>query len=204
MISPTYAAFISKYSTQEKLIEELYLKSVIDSFSRVKQIQNIASNKENIIRNYFINDLQSNSSILKNWLDEDIVSLVSEGQVISATLEVSRTDISFFVSGLGYFVIECKNLRSADQRYLSEGLQRFIDLIYSSKDNYAGMLGFIVGGKFATITKNLPPKIQNFHNIPVQHTITVITYSDYIAFSSKHERKNKEEIIISHLLLSFV
>ncbi|MEK7431670.1 MAG: hypothetical protein AABZ74_00940 [Cyanobacteriota bacterium] len=205
LISPNYSSFMSKYQSKEEIIRFLYIPAMIDSFNRVKQIPKISSQKENDIRNIFIKDIEYDNELLKDLIDNNIIKLTSEGQIIGENLEINRTDIELFISGVCNFVIECKNLRSADKRYLDEGIKRFIDEIYAKNDNYAGMMGFVVSGTFTTTTTKLPNKIENFCPITPKHSInlTLSIDGDYAEFLSKHKCKTTKEISIFHLLLKF-
>ncbi|TAF63740.1 MAG: hypothetical protein EAZ55_12800, partial [Cytophagales bacterium] len=87
-----------------------------------------------------------------------------------------------------------------DKKYLEEGLQRFIELKYAERDNFAGMLGFIIAGKPENIVKNLKKKVRSFHPAPdIEAWLSKKCLDQPLSFQSKHLRNNDTEIHIFHL-----
>lgn len=195
--------FNTKYRTQKDVIEGLYIKAIIDSYPRIKTIPNIHHLSEPKIRNKLVYDLENKNDLLKNWINERIIQLSTEGQIIKEK-DIFKTDIVFFVSGFGNFVIECKKLSSAEQKYISDGIRRFTDLEYAQNDKFAGMMGFVVRrNKLSTILLKLAKKVKAFNfdsafEYLLQHKCAGWNPS----FQSKHIRRNNSMIHIYHLFFA--
>lgn len=199
-----FTEFISKDTTQKDVIECLYLKAILDSYHRIKSIPGRQTFTEYQIRNKIVYDLENNNEFLKYWIDEKIIQLTSESQIIKEE-ELYRTDIVFFVSLLGSFVIECKRLRSAEQRYLDDGVRRFVDLEYAQKDQFGCMIGFVVGGNILLINSKLASKVREYwYDKNFEHLLSIKCANWDTSFQSKHIRKDSSPIHIYHLFFSFV
>jgi len=181
------------YSSKQDIIENLFIKSLVDSYNRVDK--NIGV--ENEIRDRIVRDLYTVDSRIKFWLQYKIIYLDWENWVFTPEFELGRTDIAFKLTGL-QFIIECKRLRNASNAYITEGLDRFISLQYAQGDEFAGMMGFIIAGDKVTICKELRGKIK-----ALEHTTSLseIYYSS--SFNSDHIRNDKSQIGIYHLFLDF-
>jgi hypothetical protein len=183
----------SKYGSIGE-IRELCLLSLIDSYKRVKTINRIASCTENEIRDYFIIDMEANNGIIKDELENNTLRIIPESWDPS---KKRRADIVFFISNYGDFTFECKKLTSAEDRYLNDGLIRFIRLDYAEKEDEAGMIGFILN---TNIPLKLKEKVRSFNCISlIDKLVLDFPYS----FWSKHTCKNSKEILISHLFFYF-
>ena len=126
-----------KCNDELDLVENVYLKSIIDSFTRIP----LAEKLENKIRDEIVHDLESNDTTrIYQLLQRKFLQIVAEQRTHILETNEGRIDIKFFISGFD-FTIECKLLKFADKKYLEEGLKRFIDLKYAEKDDYAGMIG---------------------------------------------------------------
>lgn len=197
-----FAEFISKYPTQRDVIEQLYIQAIIDSYARVKTIPNIGKLSEPKIRNKLAYDLENKNGVIKDWINERIIQLTTEGQIIKKE-DIYRTDIVFFISGFGSFVIECKRLTSAEQRYIGDGIRRFTDLEYAQKDEFAGMISFVVRGNILTIVEKLTRKVKAFNFDSAFENLLGSKYAGWdTSFQSNHIRINNERIHIYHLFFA--
>lgn len=182
------------YSSKQDLIENLFIKSLVESYTRLNKNIGI----ENEIRDRFRDDLYSNpSSLLKKWLDFDIIYLDWENWHFASDKSLGRTDFAFKISGLK-FIVECKRLKSADNAYIKEGLERFISLKYGKDDTFGGMIGFVISGNKLNIATELNNKISN-----LSHTNTINTVSSIPSFESNHTKDNNGQIDIYHLFFDF-
>lgn len=212
-----FLKFQSKYNSQEKIIESIYLKALIDSYDRIKLIKDINTYIENKIRNEIIKDFENKNDIIKYWIDLKIISLSSEKQIIKEN-DIKRTDIEFFISEYGTFVIECKRLKSTEQRYIKgrfdekekkykeDGIERFTNSIYAKEDEFAGMIGFIVGGDMNTIVKNLKDRVKNFKYSNDNYDLLDLKCAGWeTSFQSKHFKNNDKikTIHLYHLFFNF-
>lgn len=202
-----YENFTSKYPTQKDLIENLYLKAILDSYPRIKKIKGVENLSENKIRNEFVYDLQYKNKLLLEFTKT--VKLTSENQVLTED-NIFRTDIEFFVSEYGSFVIECKKLKAAEGRYIRDvdskgGVERFTNLHYAPEEKKAGMIGFLVQGNPKKIVESLIKKVKAFHPADKIEELLKQKCLDWeLSFQSKHICINKKEIHLYHLFFDFV
>lgn len=185
------------YKSKQELIEELYLKSIVNSYSRLIKTIGI----ENDIRDRFIYDFYNVSPLLKELIQANILYVNWERWVFKNENNLGRTDLSFAISGFEY-VVECKRLKSASQKYISEGLYRFIKNEYSSNESYAGMIGFVVEGNITDISDELKNKCvkEKFNN----NSFAKEKLKDWkFGFKTAHNRVDKTEINLHHLFFEF-
>jgi hypothetical protein len=191
-----------RYDNYSKLIEGLYIPAIIDSFQRLKNIPQISNLIENKIRNNLVYDLENNNPILKPFLQNNILKLTKENTILISPAITKRTDIEFFISLYGEFVVECKSLRSAEQRYIDEGVARFTSEFYSKNNSEAGMIGFIVNGPMDKIMDGLIMKVQKHQLVLNSNYRLKQNCVSYIhSFHSEHNRITKNSILIHHLLI---
>ena len=185
------------YKSKQDLIEELYIKSIIDTYGRL--IKTIGF--ENDIRDRFIYDFYNESPLLKEFIQSNILYVNWERWVFKNEDDLGRTDLSFGISSFEY-VIECKRLKNAHQQYISEGLCRFIKNEYSSNESYAGMIGFVVEGNITNISDELKNKCQKeeFSNNSFANEKL---YSWKHGFKTAHNRVNNTAINLHHLFFEF-
>lgn len=181
------------YPSKKELIENLFIQSIKDSYCRIDP--NIGH--ENEIRDRFMKDLYKTDSVLKKWLQLKWIDLIWENWVFTPDFELARTDIAFKLTGL-HFVIECKRLKSPDKAYIEEGLERFINLKYAERDDFAGMIGFVISGDQAAISSALQSKIQ-----ALAHTLAVSPSSPTPFFNSSHQRSDTSSIGLYHMFFDF-
>lgn len=193
-----YLKEVSRYSSKED-IEALCFKAIIDSYERVKQVKGVEKLIENQIRDLFIIDLEEKNLIIQHALDNYIIRIIPESY---NPLKARRSDIQFIIPVLKRdLVFECKRLFSADTRYLTEGLSRFINLEYAEKEDNAGMIGFVMSAKDPSrLIGRLKKKIRDFNCSDLFDT----PLFDYLySFQSIHIRDDSREISISHLFFKF-
>jgi len=143
------------YTSKKDIIENLFIKSLIESYGRINKAIGI----ENEIRDRFRDDLYFHPlSLLKKWLDFNVLYLEWENWHFGADKSLGRTDLVFKLSGMK-FIVECKRLKNPHNAYVTEGLNRFISLKYAKEDEFGVMVGFIVAGDQFTITSKLRTKI---------------------------------------------
>lgn len=183
-----------RYSSKQDLIENLFIKSLMESYTRINKNIGI----ENEIRDRFRDDLYFHpASLLKKWLDFDTIYLDWENWHFGIDNSLGRTDFTFKLSGLK-FIVECKRLRSADNAYVNEGLERFISLKYGKNDYFGGMIGFVISGNKSDIATKLNIKISS-----LSHTNTITSVSSVPSFESNHTKVNNIQINIYHLFFDF-
>ncbi len=186
------------FRSKQDLIENLYLKAIIDSYSRIDKNIGI----ENDIRDRFVYDFYHISPITKELLQSNILFINWERWVFKNEIDLGRADLSFAVSGIE-FIIECKRLKNASQNYIDEGLNRFISNDYSENESYAGMIGFVTKGNIEEIKSGLFEKCKNKNY--KSNKFCLERYQQWKHyFKSAHLRTDKSEINIYHLFFQFM
>lgn len=183
------------YQDSADLYENFFIKAFIDSFQRIDTTQKL----EEKIRDSFIRDLETQNPMTKDFIEDKFLALDWEKWINVSDTEKSRADICLFMSGFE-FVIECKRLKAAETAYLEEGILRFVEEKYAQKDNYAGMIGFIIGGKPKEIIKKLKAKVKDFYPSKDIEDYLAKTCAGYdLSFQSKHSRITKQDIQLFHV-----
>lgn len=183
----------SKYKTAYE-IKNLCILSLIDSYSRVKNMQNIISINENKIRDKFVSDMNNNCKLIRSELNNNTIRIIPESWDPDKR---RKPDIVFFIAGIGDFTFECKKLSSDEDKYLNDGLIRFISLAYAEKESEAGMIGFTLD---VGIPQKLKDKIKQFHCSKFIDK-PVLNFPD--SYKSIHTCENSKEIVIFHLFFYF-
>ena len=183
----------SKYKTAHE-IKNLCILSLIDAYSRVKKIPYIVSLSENEMRDKFVIDMQNDCKLINTELENATIRIIPESWDPE---KKKKPDLVFFIAGIGDFTFECKKLSSDENRYLNDGLIRFISLAYAEKESEAGMIGFTLD---VGIPQKLKSKIKEFHCSKFIDR-PVLDFPD--SYKSIHTRKNSKEILISHLFFYF-
>jgi hypothetical protein len=197
--SKEFIEFLKKYETPEDLIENLFLKSLIESYSRVCLIENIFDFTENQIRNEFQVDLLYANEILKDYINKNFITFAAENQVIDKDKELKRTDIEFIINSVIKFVVECKRLKGINKKqYIAEGIYRFIyDYGYiGTNEKYAGMCSFVVAGNLNKIITGTKQRVERYHwlNTNIEN---ICNFEN--SFTTIHKKLDNNEIIIYHL-----
>ncbi len=185
------------YQSKQNLIENLFIKSIYDTYSRLDKNVGI----ENDIRDRFIFDFYHDSTLLKGLINKNILFVNWEKWVFKNADDLGRTDLSFAISGFE-FIIECKRLKNASHKYITDGLRRFINKEYSENESYAGMIGFIVGGNITSICSSLMEKCKQENFSESEFTRSKVDNSES-SFLTSHNREGTDIINIYHLFLEF-
>lgn len=186
----------SRYESKDDLKNICFL-ALFESYERVKEIKGISIQFENDIRDKFVIDLEQRNKIIKTALKYDHIILIPESHDPSKR---ARADLRFKITHFCELIFECKKLSSAEQRYLNDGLNRFIELKYAEKESDGGMIGFVVKGNFIKTISKLKEKVKYFHIIKlIDRQVLNYKYS----FQSLHKRNNSTQILISHLFFRF-
>lgn len=188
------------YKSKQDLYENLYLKAIVDSYSRIDKTPDI----ENNIRDRFIRDLEKYNAYTSKLINDCILKLNFEQWHLIDDSQKARTDIAFFISGIEDFIVECKILYSQlskNKFYISDGLSRFIDKKYSKNNNYAAMMGFIVSGELYTIINTLKTQVLNIAKKKLSDKKGIPFWE--LSFISTHDREQANPINIYHLFFNF-
>lgn len=188
------------YRSKVDLYENLYLQAIIDSYQHIDK----SIGKEEKIRDRFYYDLIYRNPLTKQWVDLEYLDIRFEKWKMNVEKSKSRVDLSFFWSGFGHFEIECKRLfqqESKNEAYLNEGLKRFIELKYAEKNNYAGMIGFVVSGDILNIKNKIQLGVNNFHSDNSFNKNTCLKWEHN--FISYHKKVDDKKIKVYHLFFQF-
>lgn len=185
------------YKSKQDLIENLYLKAIVDSYNRIDKSIGI----ENDIRDRFVYDFYNLSPLLMKWIQANIIYVNWERWVFKNSIDLGRADLSFAISGFE-FIIECKRLKNANQKYIDEGLYRFLNNAYSAHESCSAMLGFVIEGNIEHIRSGIMRKCEKeqcVHNDFSRQKYIEWEYS----FKTTHSRKDNSEINVYHLFFEF-
>ncbi len=197
--SKEFVEFLRKYNTPKDLIEDLFLSSIIDSYSRVCLVEDIFNFTENIIRNEFQYDLENYNQIIKEALNNNFVTFIAERQIIDKEKELMRTDIEFIINPTIRFVVECKRLEGVSKsQYIDSGISRFIkpDKYIGTNEKYAGMCSFVVAGDINNIIKGTKQRVGDYHWLSTDDR-KICNFEP--SFTSIHLKIDGNEIRIHHL-----
>jgi hypothetical protein len=185
-----------KYTSTTDLIENLYLKALIDAYPTVRAIKNICAFNENKIRNEFQHIIQYKSGRLSLLIEERLITLGVENQIVTVSQENKRTDIEFNIPGLKY-IVECKKVKGVNRaQYIDSGISRFVQHEYTNKyDYFASMCSFVVKGDVDKIVLGTKKRVDDYHCTEIRDD--KIGTFDY--FYSKHTKVDEAELLISHL-----
>lgn len=188
------------FKNQSEIIEEIYLKAIINCYEQIDKSKEL----ENKIRDRFYWHLINHNPITKDLLDREVLEIGFESWKMISETEKRRVDLYFKFLTFRKFEIECKLLfqqPSKNEAYLNDGLIRFINLKYSEKNEYAGMIGFVVSGKISTIKDKILQEVKVFN--PNKTPIQELKLNWEHSFISHHKKINDDKIQIYHLFFQF-
>lgn len=199
--SPKY---ISYYIDEnfEFILAQIYLcyqKMLID--------YDFIENNENKIKNRLYKDYLNNQEIrnalgLNEYLFKTETAFIDEDYNENGYSDIEVIDLrGSLASTEAYYIIECKRLdaenshykKSLNNKYLEEGIKRFIDEKYPTHNKVNGMLAFIV--KKIDINENC----KQFSDLRKYKFIKNFDLS----YKSKHETITGKKIELYHLMLDF-
>ena len=205
-----FQEFYTSFPTSQSIIEGLYIPSIIRAYDYVRTTttKNLRELKENDLRDELMIIFQDKYQFLGKYRKYVNVSSEQTKVIIK-----KRTDLEFFVSHFGSFIVECKQFEDYDLSYIKgknkngvydqNGLERFISCVYvTGEDKYAGMLGFYKNDTPAELIANLQIKIKKY--FPKTHfpNFQPEQFSHYPhSFLSYHPREDETEITVYHCIL---
>ena len=190
--------------SKQDVYEKIYIRSIIESYQAIAK----SVGSENEIRDRIVWHLQMKHPFTSPLFQYEIIHIFPEAVSYDSETKTSRADICFVWDiKWGRFIVECKLLfqqPSKNKPYLHNGLIRFIDLRYAPTNQFAGMIGFVVSGNRDIIFNETAQNTDNFYPTNPKRPIQVpLNRSLKHSFTSFHERTNKTEITVYHLLLEF-
>lgn len=105
-----------------------------------------------------------------------------------------------------YHTIECKRFGNTPnyKDYYENGILEFINMKYSPKTNYAGMICFVE--KIPKNLKNINEIIEKLNNHLKNKNVNTLQQFKHefkYTYKSKHKRTNKECMILTHLFFDY-
>jgi hypothetical protein len=139
-------------------------------------------------------------------------------EVTDLAEEIGRKDITFFPPANDediYFCLEAKRLnalesgrrKSLADKYVKEGMQRFINGKYSRYVHHGGMLGYVLDGKVARAMKNVDTNIRAHAKelgmaLPGRFLASSVRPDDPSAKETHHRRLHETALFrIHHLFM---
>ncbi|MEA4981535.1 MAG: hypothetical protein VB066_02350 [Paludibacter sp.] len=205
--------FIFKETYQDRDLKYI-LYCIYWCYLKIIESESIVINKENDIRDLFISDEYLDNHSIKEDLGICQYMFDKEIQTLDGRVDIRVVDMIQKIKGIykPYYYIECKRIddvtpnysNSLNNKYINEGINRFVNEKYPTYLEANGMLGFVV--KSIDIMENtkritgLEPYIfiDNFsytyksnHSTTSNKTITL--YHLMLDFSSKINSLNKSE-----------
>jgi hypothetical protein len=103
-----------------------------------------------------------------------------------------------------YFGAECKLLKDGSnvrrEKYVSEGLVRYVDNRYSQKASESSMVGYIVNDSIEDSIKIINKTIAEFNTKSILSRSNLFYEPHYL---SKHDREDNSVITLHHLFFNF-
>lgn len=181
---------------------EFILYGVYKCYQKMLMDYSIIENNENKIRNRLYKDYLKSSAIrteigLENYVFHPEVPEIDENYNESARTDVIVYNaVNYAKDESAYYVVECKRLdgsKRLNEKYVVNGINRFIEDRYPSNKSVNAMLGFVV----KTIDINA-----NCLKIPGLTSYVFIPEFAF-AYTSTHTSINSKRFTLYHLMLNF-
>lgn len=186
---------------------EFILTQIYKCYQKMLVDYAFIENNENKIKNRLYKDYLNNQDIrnslgLNEYLFKTETAFISEDYDEKGYSDIEVIDLKgSLTSTEAYYIIECKRLddenphykRSLNNKYIDEGINRFIDEKYPTHNKVNGMLAFIV--KRINIAENC----KHFSNLEKYAFIKDLDFT----YKSNHTTKSGKKIELYHLMLDF-
>jgi hypothetical protein len=159
-------------------------------------------NNENKIKNKLYKDYLNNQNIreelgLNQYLFKTETGMIDENYNEKGYSDIEVIDLEgSFKSTDAFYIIECKRLdnkNSLNNKYITEGINRFIEEKYPTHYRVNGMLGFVVK------SVDLKENSKHFSDFQLYQFIDNFDFS----YRSNHITKTEKRITLYHLMLDF-
>lgn len=198
----------------DKIIEKEHIEYTKINNKYWVVLNNRKEKPEEYIRNVLLDKQYMQSRVYKRKFevsDLEFLPEVGEGKArsIVGSHDIRVSGVSQKIFGEAdediYFSIECKRLNNAGQnpqKYVTDGIKRFVIGKYSEKMPIAGMIGFIEDNNIDYSTSMNKVLEQNKTIETEQYLISDKKQpSKFVSVHKKH--KNNQKIELNHLLLDF-
>lgn len=214
-LNPLYSVNRRNSKFDKNIFKAAYIsmaiKLIIESYRQVVNDKALKGEhpKENTRRNCLIHYMNKNNEKSKAFF-----SINSECETYDQKTfqSLGRIDIKLAISYNcdHYYSFECKRLlkttsgnKKIEREYINDGLQRYIELKYSSKMNVAGMIAFVESGDIIKIAPRIKTAVQAVATSGTTVKDISDTYLHKYVYSSTHTRNDNTNIDISHIVLDF-
>jgi len=186
---------------------EFILTQMYKCYQKMLVDYDSVENNENKIKNRLYKDYLNNQNVrdelgLNQYLFKTETGMIDDDYNEKGYSDIEVIDLKgSFKSTKAFYIIECKRIdnvnshykSSLNNKYIREGINRFIDEKYPTYYKVNGMLGFVV--------KNIDIKENCKHFSDFQ----LYPFIDNFEFSyrSNHTSKNQNPIILYHLFFDF-
>lgn len=192
--------FIKSYQMRDL---KYIMSCIYTCYLRIIKSGVVVKNDENEIRDVFISDAYLDSHSLKEELGIGQYKFDKEIQTRDGRVDIRVLDMIRTMQGdyNPYYFIECKRLdgvnshykNSLNNKYINNGLSRFVDEKYPTYLEANGMLGFVV--ESIDIRENS----KHFEGFEFCHFVDGCDFS----YQSSHITKFQKNITLYHLMLDF-
>lgn len=196
------ASVFSKNSLYLDREFEFILSGVFKCYQKMLIDYTEIENNENKIRNRLYKDYLKSSTVRKAIGLESYIFHPEVPEIDENYDESARTDIivynaiNYVKDESAYYIVECKRIdgtKGLNDKYVTNGINRFIDDRYPTNKSVNAMLGFIV--KPIDIEANcLKIPGLTFYSFIPQFVFT---------YTSTHTSINSKEFTLYHLMLDF-
>lgn len=181
-------------------IYKCYQKMIVD-FDWIENNENKIKNR--LYKDYLDNQIIRNELGLNDYLFKTETGIIDDNYNEKGYSDIEVIDlIGSFKSTEAFYIIECKRIdntnthyqNSLNNKYIYEGINRFIDEKYPTHYKVNGMLGFVV--------KNIDIKENSKHFSDLKEHLFIDNF-DY-SYISEHTTKIKNQTItLYHLMFDF-
>ena len=186
---------------------EFILTQIYNCYKKMLRDFDFIENNENKIKNKLYRDYLDRQEIIDELKLNDFRFRTEAGYVDENYNEIGYSDIevidlkSSLKNKDSYYVIECKRIDGANShyqsslnnKYVKEGIDRFIEEKYPTNMKVNGMLGFIVR------SIDIHDNTQFFSDLKNYKFIQDFEYS----YRSEHTSKSNKKLTLYHLMLDF-
>lgn len=186
---------------------EFILTQIYKCYKKMLVDYTYIENNENKIKNRLYKDYLNNQNIrnelgLNHYLFKTETGMIDENYNENGYSDIEVIDLKgSFKSTEAFYIIECKRIddinthyqNSLNNKYIHEGINRFIDEKYPTHYKVNGMLGFVV--------KNIDIKENCNHFSDFKSHLFIDSFE--FSYISRHFTKNLKNITLYHLMFDF-
>lgn len=190
--------FLYIHEYQEKDLSFI-LNSIYKCYLKIISSRQKINNNENDIRDVFLSDEYLENHIIKEELSVVEFQFDKEIQTKDGRVDIRVFSMPKKMNGEDkpYYYIECKRIKgdkSYNEKYINEGINRFVEEKYPTYMEANAMLGFVV--KSIDISKNM-------ECFPDLKKLKFIDEFEYSYISTHKTILTTKDIILYHLMLDF-